>query len=364
MLSLVLVLYLALLLSFVRLQADSHSVTIDATPATRIPMVSRLSHHLHRPIARQPLHPVILPFPLTSLSPPSRSRLQTTSAPNATSPSTRLPTVFVSHGGGPSFFLRDTPPRFADIGPNTPAFRALQAVPRQLGLTGPTKPRAILIVSAHWESGDVVRVTSRDSYPELFFDYYGFPPYTYELSYPAPGSSAVASRVHSLLSSQGIPCTLDAERNWDHGAFIPLMVMYPDADVPVVELSLLATLDPATHLRMGEALAPLRDEGVLIVGSGYATHNFSPSGDAHPFIEALERALTGEAKERRQRLTEWTRLPQARQAHPREDHFMPLHVAVGAAGTDAGSVLSSMWVMGGEWCTANYAFGTVKGGKA
>ena len=299
--------------------------------------------------------------PLSTLPSPSRSPfLQTTSPP----PSSRLPTVFVSHGGGPSFFMDDLPSRFADIGPNTPAFHSLRAVPHQLGVAAPHQPKAILVISAHWETSKEVHITSRDVYDGLLYDYSGFAPAAYELRYPAPGSSVLAKRVQQLLTADAIPAVLDGERRWDHGVFIPLLVMFPAADIPVVQVSLLSSLQPAQHLSIGRALAPLRDEGVLIVGSGFITHNFSPSGDARPFVAAVEASLEVEGEERWRRLVEWRKMPASRHAHAREEHLLPLHVVAGAAGEDRGTVLGSLWIMGGSWCSANYAFGEVKDVKA
>ena len=143
-----------------------------------------------------------------------------------------------------------------------------------------TTPAAVLMVSAHWEEPEFT-LTAHPN-PPMIYDYYGFPDYTYQIRYDAPGHPALAARVKTLIEAAGIPARLDAERGFDHGAFTPLKVMYPAADVPVVQLSLKKGLDPAAHLALGRALAPLRDENVLIVGSGLSYHNlrqfFSPRG--------------------------------------------------------------------------------------
>src|SRR5690606_11183733 len=176
--------------------------------------------------------------------------------------SSTLPTYFLSHGGGPWPFMQD------DYGAAHARLRAaLAAIPAAL----PQAPRAVLAVSGHWEEPEVA-VTAHSA-PPMLYDYYGFPPHTYEVTYPAPGDPALARRVQELLGHAGFDARLDAERGYDHGAFVPLAVMYPRADVPVIQLSLHSSLDPETHLRMGLALAPLRGEGVLIVGSGMSYHN-------------------------------------------------------------------------------------------
>jgi aromatic ring-opening dioxygenase catalytic subunit (LigB family) len=212
---------------------------------------------------------------------------------------------------------------------------ALAAMPGQIGVT----PRAVLMVSAHWEEAEFT-LTSNPR-PPMIYDYGGFPEYTYHIRYDAPGDPALAARAQALIEAAGMPARLDAERGFDHGAFTPLKVIYPDASVPVVQLSLKTGLDPATHLRMGRALDPLRDEGVLIVGSGLSYHNlrefFSPRayGPSREFDAWLNGVLLGgNLDDRDKLLTAWEAAPAARAAHPREEHLLPLMVAVGAAGED------------------------------
>jgi aromatic ring-opening dioxygenase catalytic subunit (LigB family) len=175
----------------------------------------------------------------------------------------------------------------------------------------------------------------------LLFDYYGFPPESYRLTWPAPGDPGLAARVRSLLAAAGFASAEDAERGFDHGTFVPLKLVYPDADIPTVQLSLQSDLDPALHLAMGRALAPLRDEGVLIVGSGMSYHNMRGFGGAgraaaETFDAWLRTAALAEPAERARQLTAWATAPAARQAHPREEHLLPLMVIAGAAGDDAG----------------------------
>jgi aromatic ring-opening dioxygenase catalytic subunit (LigB family) len=219
-----------------------------------------------------------------------------------------------------------------------------QALPAEL----PERPRALLVVSAHWEE-EVPTVMSSPR-PPILYDYYGFPPASYEIQWPAPGDPALAERVLGLLGGAGIAAATDAERGFDHGTFIPFKLSWPDADVPTIQLSLKAGLDPAEHLAIGRALAPLRDEGVLILGSGMSYHNLrdlrssSAPAAAREFDAWLQGAATANAGERARRLSDWASAPAARRAHPREEHLLPLMVAAGAAGDDAGRV-----TFGDDW---------------
>lgn len=179
----------------------------------------------------------------------------------------RLPTYFIPHGGGPCFFM--------DWNPKD-AWDGMAAFLRQLRHDVGTTPQAVLVISGHWET-DVLSLTS-SSAPELLFDYYGFPEHTYQLTYPAPGSPELAAQVAQLLGEAGIPSQLDGSRGFDHGVFIPFKLVYPEAEIPVVQLSLRADLDPAFHLAVGRALAPLREQGVLIIGSGMSYHNLRRFG--------------------------------------------------------------------------------------
>ena len=242
--------------------------------------------------------------------------------------STRLPTYFISHGGGPWPYVDEMRRGLRGLE------QSLQDMPRQIGVT----PRAVLVISGHWEeSAFTVMASPR---PPMVYDYSGFPAHTYEVVYPAPGAPALADQVQNLIASAGLPARLDARRGFDHGTFSPLVVMYPQADVPVIQLSMKTSLDPAEHLALGRALAPLRDEGVLIVGSGLSYHNlrlFGPQGTApsQAFDTWLQDTLvTSSPAERSARLLQWARAPSARIAHPREDHLIPLMVAVGAAEAD------------------------------
>lgn len=235
------------------------------------------------------------------------------------------PSYFIPHGGGPCFFMDD--PRGTWRG--MAAF--LQALPKAL----PEKPRAILVVSGHWET-DGFAFTGAKA-PGLIYDYYGFPAHTYALRYDAPGDPALAERAAALLAGQGLRASVDPARGLDHGVFVPLKVAFPDADIPLVEMSVDRTLDPALHLAAGRALAPLRDEGVLILGSGMSFHNMRAYGDpratapSQAFDRWLVEAVTRDATERAERLAQWAQAPSGRFSHPEEEHLLPLMVAAGAS---------------------------------
>ena len=246
-----------------------------------------------------------------------------------TSSTARMPVYFISHGGGPWPWMK------AEMGDT---YRLLEAaladMPRQL----PSTPKAILMVSAHWEApAFTVQATPQ---PGMIYDYGGFPEHTYHVHYRSPGSPALAQRVAQLLQDAGLPQAVDHERGYDHGMFSPMQAIYPAAQVPVVQLSLKRGLDPAEHLAVGRALAPLRDEGVLIIGSGLSYHNLRAFGPqarmpSKAFDDWLQDTMRAPSAERSQRLLDWEAAPAARLAHPREEHLLPLMVAVGAAEHDA-----------------------------
>ncbi len=257
--------------------------------------------------------------------------------------SRRLPVVYLPHGGGPWPFVELG---FGPAGMWDSLRSYLEALPALL----PEPPRAILSVSAHWE--EAVPTVQSGASPELLFDYYGFPPEAYTLTWPAPGAPAVAARIRELLAAAGLPSAEDRSRGFDHGTFVPLKVAWPGAEVPTLQLSLIRGLDPAAHLALGRALAPLRDEGVLILGSGMSFHNMRAFG-ARGALEVSERfdrwmgsACGKPAAERDRELTAWSRAPEARNCHPREEHLLPLMVVAGAAGEDVGSVPYSDVLMG------------------
>lgn len=255
-----------------------------------------------------------------------------------TLPHDRMPVVFIPHGGGPWPFV-DLP--MFEPSEVAALSKFLQSLPHELGAT----PRSLLVISAHWE--EPVTTVMSGTHPPLFYDYYGFPPEAYTITWPAPGDPHLAEHTREILSRAGFETAEDPDRGFDHGTFIPLKVMYPQANVPTVQLSLIEGLDPATHMALGEALASLRDEGVLIVGSGMSYHNLhsfmSRRGRAasEAFDAWLREAATADRSRRSQALREWMSAPQARQAHPRSEHLVPLMVVSGAAGDDPGRVAYS-----------------------
>lgn len=265
----------------------------------------------------------------------------------------KQPTLFIPHGGGPCFFMDPAG------GPPDPMWRGMQAYLAGLIASLPERPRAILLISGHWEE-DTVTVHVGDGQP-LLYDYYGFPEHTYHLQWPAPGASDVARRAAELLGNAGFATREESARGWDHGVFIPMMVAVPGADIPLSQLSLRRDLDPAAHIAMGKALAPLRDEGVLIVGSGMSFHNLRARGPAVTdradlWDAALTAAVTDpDPAARAARVARWEALPFARFAHPEEEHLLPLMVALGAGGDDAAVRVSRDTVMG--WVVSGYRFG-------
>jgi len=240
----------------------------------------------------------------------------------------KQPSIYLPHGGGPCFFMdppADDPERWV----------ALEGYLRTLPASLPGKPDALLVISAHWEMPRPTVLSG--AHPTLLFDYYGFPPHTYQLTYPAPGAPQLAERVKDLLGD----CGEDAERGFDHGIFVPLKVSFPDADIPILQLSLQQGLDPLRHIEIGRKLASLRDDNIAIIGSGLSFHNLRALGDcrfdrpAAEFDDWLFQVLCETAPDGREAaLTQWEDAPGARLAHPREEHLLPLMVAAGAGGDD------------------------------
>lgn len=249
----------------------------------------------------------------------------------------RQPTIFIPHGGGPCFFMDWDPPDTWDR-----QRRFLEGLAETL----PARPKALLVISGHWEA-PVFTVQSHPA-PSLLYDYHGFPAHTYELAWPAPGAPDLGRRVRGLLEGAGLETAEDGTRGFDHGVFVPLKVAFPAADIPTLQLSLRSDLDPGAHLAAGRALGPLRDEGVLIIGSGNTYHNLAvmmramhggPPGAVRGlgFDRWLTAAVTDpDPDARHAALRRWAEVPGARDAHPREEHLLPLHVVVGAAGADPG----------------------------
>ncbi|MEM8640888.1 MAG: class III extradiol ring-cleavage dioxygenase [Cyanobacteria bacterium P01_G01_bin.54] len=237
--------------------------------------------------------------------------------------------LYLSHGGGPLPLLAD--PGHQEMVEN------LQAIAAQL-----PKPKAIVLISAHWEANQATM--TRGANPPLIYDYYGFPEPAYQITYPAPGAPKLADRIFTLLQKRDIAASLTEERGFDHGLFVPLKIMYPAADIPSVQLSLVKGLDAQTHIEMGRAIAPLADENILIIGSGFSFHNLPAlrapvTPEAQSKNKAFEQWLIDTCAnpelnetERANRLLHWDAAPAARYCHPREEHLLPLHVCYGAAG--------------------------------
>lgn len=266
----------------------------------------------------------------------------------------KLPVLFLSHGGGPCFFMDgEDLPVFGELDKHSRGAEFLRSIGRTYG----KDVKTILVISAHWEASTFEVSYQRGEPTPLIYDYYGFPAETYSphLVYSVGTDLKVADRVCELLAASNLTCR-KTDRGFDHGVFIPLKLAFPEANVPVVQLSLKSDLDIATHVKLGEVLSPLRREGVLIIGSGQATHNLrefgQSSGPALPwateFTEWLRRTLEDVARKdfaasKKALLNIMNEAPHAVRCHPRIEHLLPLHVAFGAAsplapaGSGAGS---------------------------
>ncbi len=240
--------------------------------------------------------------------------------------------LFIPHGAGPL-------PLLGDKGHES-LVSFLKGLTPTLG-----KPSAILVISAHWEES-IVTITNGKT-PALIYDYYGFPDEAYKIQYPASGAPILAEKIYHLLQQGGIEARLDSRRGFDHGLFVPLKIMFPEATIPCVQLSLVNNLNPETHIKIGNALSELRKENVLIIGSGFSFHNikafFSQTmGTPDQKNEAFEHWLIDtctndkiSANERETRLIEWRNAPFAKYCHPREEHLLPLHVCLGLSNLNA-----------------------------
>jgi 4,5-DOPA dioxygenase extradiol len=249
------------------------------------------------------------------------------------------PVLYIPHGGGPLPLLGD--------GLHCDMADFLVRITSEIG-----RPSSILVISAHWEERDAV-ITGAGR-PPLIYDYYGFPEEAYEILYDAPGDPDLARKILALLDHAGIPARIDDHRGFDHGLFVPLTIMYPLADIPCVQLSLNRNLDPAYHIRMGNALSDLRKENILVLGSGFSFHNLGEFFRSDPpvpdkrndaFQQWLIDACTDAAipaAERTRRLVEWEKAPAARYCHPREEHLLPLHVCAGFSDIPATCVFDGM----------------------
>ena len=243
-----------------------------------------------------------------------------------------------------------------EVDKHSPAAHWFRQLTKQLAL--PVKPKAIVVITAHWETSNAVEISAQDQHTQLLYDYGGFPAEAYQLTYRPPGDRQLAERIQSLLKRAGIAAQLNDRRHFDHGVFIPLKLIYPNAEIPIVALSILNSLSPREHLAIGKALTPLRNEQILLIGSGSFVHGFQVTqGQCKAFTSKLTEMLTEvTAEEREEALLNWdTRLPYARQNHPREEHLIPLHVIVGAAGSSSGQWINPQVVP----AQAAFLFGTV-----
>ena len=242
--------------------------------------------------------------------------------------------IYFSHGGGPLPILGDAS--------HKAMVEFMQQLPSQL-----KRPEAILVISAHWEESTATLLSAHT--PPMLYDYYGFPDESYDITYPAPGSPELANKIKSLLLKNNISARLDSQRGFDHGLFIPLKLMYPQADIPSLQLSLLRGLNPTAHIALGKALRELMYENILVIGSGFSFHNmraFSWHGANTPdpanddFQNWLIEVCAGPISqpEREQLLIEWQKAPSARYCHPREEHLLPLHVCLGMADKPASTI--------------------------
>lgn len=233
--------------------------------------------------------------------------------------------LFLSHGGGPL-------PLLGDEG-HAEMVSCLQGIAQSIA-----KPSAIILVSAHWEA-EVVSVTTGER-PELIYDYYGFPPESYEIQYPCAGNPALANQVVSALQNSGIEVNAEGSRGFDHGLFVPLKIMYPAADIPCIQVSLLNNLDPSTHIALGRTLQELATEDTLLIGSGFSFHNMqeffaTATSQKQQANKSFDNWLADTCSEhiseteRAERLVNWASAPAARFCHPREEHLLPLHVCYG-----------------------------------
>ncbi|KAF7559801.1 hypothetical protein G7046_g4362 [Stylonectria norvegica] len=254
---------------------------------------------------------------------------------------TVAPVIALSHGGGPM-------PILGDSNHETIVYSLKNRVPKILQLGTPNQPRAIVLVTAHWQTN--IPTISSSAKHDLYYDYSGFPKAAYAIKYPAPGSPEIAREIHDALEAEGLGAQLDAQRGWDHGVFVPLSLVLPKADIPIIQMSVLDSEDPESHLRMGSALAKLRESNIAIVGSGFASfhngnimrqlmrlgqeHRDQFHGKTVAWNAALTEATTLPDKAKRwAALKAWRSLPDANLMHPPSagEHFMPLLVCAGAA---------------------------------
>lgn len=268
---------------------------------------------------------------------------------------TKLPVYFIPHGGGPWHVMGNA------MG-DPLSYGKLRDYLTRLGNTYKSEIKSILVISGHWE--EQVPTVHFGTNPSMLYDYYGFPEHTYRLTWPAPGNPDLAERIEKLLHLNGFETKREFERGFDHGTFVPFMIAFPEANIPVVQLSLVNSLDPETHINMGKALESFREEGVLIIGSGMSYHNMrgfmsessSAAGISKQFDDWLTQTVEiNDTKKRNEMLINWENAPKARESHPRSEHLVPLFVVAGTTGSDKGSRDYSGLLMGIN--VSGYKFG-------
>ena len=268
----------------------------------------------------------------------------------------RLPTYFLSHGGGPWPYMDGGMRRRFDK-----LEASLLAIRQEWNREWGDAARAVLVISGHWETEEFA--VSSGARPGMVFDYYGFPEHLYRIKYDAPGSPELAMRLRAMLHAGGFACESDPERGFDHGTFGLMQPLYPNGEMPIVQLSIKQDLDPLAHLSVGRLLAPLRDDGIVIIGSGSSFHNLALRGPAaiepsRRFDDWLqETLLQSPVCERRKRVANWMLAPEARSAHPREDHLIPLMVALGAAEEEPAKLVFHQDDFLGGWALSSFRFG-------
>lgn len=268
----------------------------------------------------------------------------------------KQPIFFISHGGGPCFFMEDSSGLFSEMDKHSETAKFYKNFFKhaQVNLEG---VKGIVVISAHWEESQPTVQTNLK--PPLYYDYYGFPDETYELKYPAPGDPQLARRVTDLLKAANFNTQEDDQRGYDHGVFIPLKLMIPEANIPIIQLSLISSLNSKAHINMGKALAPLREEGIMIIASGQVTHNLGSLRRASPqtpvqqyvknFVGWTTDAVTNpkySPKERLDLLENFQKAPSVKEAHPRAEHYVPILVAAGAAEGQVGKLVYDKVILG------------------
>jgi aromatic ring-opening dioxygenase catalytic subunit (LigB family) len=283
-----------------------------------------------------------------------------------------MPVMFICHGGGPFGFMdtKDVPNHesfFKELDVNSSLVHFNTVEWPGILKNRVSVPRAILIITSHWVTGnDTFHISGKDSFSNYFDDFtMRFPGLLSEDSlkrchYPAKVDLQLANQVKQLLVAKGLSAEVNTERDIDQGAFVPLVQLFPDAKIPIVTMSVLSSFDPEKHIAAGEALRPLREQGVLIIGSGSITHDLtrtSTADEAHAFVDKLKSVISDKEK-RRTALINWKdTLPSAIKCNPPpEDHFIPLLVVVGSAGNSPGTILNEQYIWKGARSNASYLF--------